>query len=192
MEMVGLGELAGADRKGRSMIYTPMTNSQGERVGSVRFAHDITTKGYAHTFRAATTLRFPSAFRGNSLRFPRRNCFLTIAKDRLYRFDSRRWKRCVVESIAREFGNFGIEFFRAREEEGVSQACDSITHICLVEINGQVHAKLRKESSSKVRRPFFRPGTSSRGLSLSLSLSFATLCHLHPPSIDIFRRKKCF
>lgn len=36
MEMVGLGKLAGADRKGRSMIYTPMTNSQGERVGGSR------------------------------------------------------------------------------------------------------------------------------------------------------------
>lgn len=56
-------------------MYTPMTNSWGERVdsGAEQFAHDITA-GYAHTFRAALParrqrrpIRFPSVFRGSSI-----------------------------------------------------------------------------------------------------------------------------
>ena len=43
-----------------------MTNSQGERVRSVRFAHDI-TKGYAHTFHAATAANVHHSI---SFRFP--------------------------------------------------------------------------------------------------------------------------
>lgn len=52
------------------MIYTPMTNSQGERVRSVRFAHDI-TEGYAHTFRAATAANVDHWI---SFRFPWKFC----------------------------------------------------------------------------------------------------------------------
>lgn len=89
MEMVGLGELAGADRKGRSMIYTPMTNSQGERIGSVRFRARYYEGIRPYISRpTSTTVRFPSVFPGNSVHplFHSRPLFTEAKTKNCFRF----------------------------------------------------------------------------------------------------------
>lgn len=184
MEMVGLGELAGADRKGRSMIYTPMTNSQGERVGSVRFRarYYEGIRPYISRRQRPPPFDFlPFSLETLSIRFSTRDLFLPRPRPRIVS-DSERASPYTRIAL-------GIGFFGAREESNGAQPCvaSDCEKVSVKPCNSIMHGEFAssrltgksmqscKEFSSGVRRPFFRPGTS-----LSFSLSFATL-RSHPP-----------
>lgn len=105
------------------MIYTPMTNSQGERVGSVRtILRRDTPIHFAPP--TSTTVRFPSVFPANSASvFPRptRNLFLPRPRPRIVSESTRASVHAVVENW------FPNRFFRGknrteRDCEGVTQA----------------------------------------------------------------------
>lgn len=199
MEMVGLGELAGADRKGRSMIYTPMTNSQGERVGSVRFRARYYEGIRPYISRRQRPLPFdflPFSLETLSIRFSTRDLFLPRPRPRIVS-DSERASPYTRIAL-------GIGFFGAREESNGAQPCvaSDCEKVSVKPCNSITHgefasSRLTGKSMQSCKR------NSRRGfvdLSFVLEPLSLSLCHLQrfvriPPfhrGGDIFRRKKCF